>query len=490
MDVTQPLKTRFAPSPTGHLHVGSARTALFCHLLARATGGTFLLRIEDTDVARHVEGAVERIIEDLRWLGLDWDEGVGVGGQLGPYRQSERHDIYNDYIHRLLKAGRAYYVFETAEELQAMREGAQAEKKAFIYPRPDVLPSGADARRAADEGRPVAVRFACPGVDVMIHDEVFGDVTVPAAQQEDFIIRKADGWPTYHLANVIDDALMGVNFILRGQEFLGQTWRHKLLREAFGLPEPKYAHLPLIMDMAGRKLSKRDGDVDILGFRTAGYLPEAMISFIALLGWSPGGDREIYALPELRAMFDVARLGKANAKFDRDKLLAFNTDVAASAGEDRLLAAFQDYLALNDTPFPADDEAVCRHLLRANKGFHTFADIVFKSGILFEDDDAVEYDPKAVKKVLAKADGQGWSVLGELRGLLADCDWAEAPLDKLIADYCQQHDLGMGKVAQPLRVAVTGRTISPGLTDTLLLLGKDRTLGRIERCLRQRSERR
>ncbi|NLF30984.1 MAG: glutamate--tRNA ligase [Planctomycetes bacterium] len=486
MDVTTSIRTRFAPSPTGHLHVGSARTALFCHLLARSTGGTFLLRIEDTDVARHVEGAVEQIIEDLRWLGLDWDEGVGVGGPLGPYRQSERLDLYNEYIHRLLVAGRAYYVFETAEELQAMRETAEADKRTFLYPRPDVLPTGEDARRAAAEGRPVAIRFACPGVDVMIHDEVFGDVTVPAAQQEDFIIRKADGWPTYHLANVVDDALMGVNFILRGQEFLGQTWRHKLLREALGFPEPRYAHLPLIMDMAGRKLSKRDGDVDIFSFRKAGYLPEAMVSFIALLGWSPGGQKEIYSLPELRSMFDIARLGKANAKFDREKLLAFNTDVAASAGEDRLLAAFQDFLSINDTPFPAGDEAVCRHLLRANKGFRTFEDIVFKSGILFEDDQAVQYDPKAVQKVLDKADGEGWRVLGELKPLLADCAWEEAALEKLVADYCQTSGLGMGKVAQPLRVAVTGRTISPALTDTLLLLGKAATLARIDRCLNGR----
>ncbi len=486
MDTTPPIKTRFAPSPTGHLHIGSARTALFCHLLARATGGTFLLRIEDTDVARHVEDAVEQIIEDLRWLGLDWDEGVGVGGPLGPYRQSERRDLYNEYINRLLTAGRAYYVFETAEELQAMREAAQADKQAFVYPRPDVLPSGADARRAADEGRPVAVRFACPGVDVTIHDELFGDVTVPAAQQEDFIIRKADGGPTYHLANVVDDALMGVNFILRGQEFLGQTWRHKLLREAFGFDEPRYAHLPLILDMAGRKLSKRDGAVDIFSFRADGYLPEAMVSFIALLGWSPGGEREIYGLGELRAMFDVGRLGKANAKFDRDKLLAFNTDVAASLSEDRLLVAFRDYLSLNDTPLPADDEAVCRHLLRANRGFRTFADIVYKSGVLFEDDDAIEYDPKAIKKVLDKADGAGWAVLAELRPRLAEGDWTEAALDELIAGYCQQHELGMGKVAQPLRVAVTGRTVSPGLTDTLTLLGRDKALARIDRCLARR----
>jgi len=471
------IKTRFAPSPTGHLHVGSARTALFAHLLARKTGGTFLLRIEDTDRARHVEGAVEQIIEDLKWLGMDWDEGVAVGGDRGPYVQSERLEVYSEYIGRLIAAGRAYYAFDTPEELDAMRRVARAEKRSFLYPRPDPPPTQADAARAAEEGRPVVVRFQCPGHDVTIVDEVFGEVTVPAAQQEDFIIRKADGWPTYHMANVVDDALMGVNFILRGQEFLGQTWRHKLLREALGFDEPKYAHLPLIMDMAGRKLSKRDGDVDIFSFRKAGYLPEAMVSFIALLGWSPAGDREILSLAELREMFEISRLGKANAKFDRDKLLAFNTDIAAAASQDRLLEAFADYLSLNDTPFPTDDPDVLRRLLAANAGFRTFADIVFKSGVLFEPDESIEYDPKAVNKVLAKADGAGWAVLADLRGLLADCEWTHEALERLVADFCEQRELGMGKVAQPVRVAVTGRTISPGLADTLML---------IDRCLERK----
>jgi len=486
MSTMTAIKTRFAPSPTGHLLVGSARTALFCHLLARKTGGIFLLRIEDTDRARHVEGAVEQIIEDLRWLGLDWDEGIGVGGDHGPYAQSERLEVYAEYIGRLITDGHAYYAFETSEELAAMREAAQAEKRSFLYPRPDPLPTQADAAAAAEAGRPVAVRFKCPGADVTIVDEVFGEVTVPAAQQEDFIIRKADGWPTYHMAVVVDDALMGVNFILRGQEFLGQTWRHKLLRQALGLDEPRYAHLPLIMDMQGRKLSKRDGDVDIFSFRKAGYLPEAMVSFITLLGWSSGTDQEVFSLDELREAFAIDRLGKANAKFDREKLLAFNTDASAAATADRLLEAFGDWLSLNDTPFPADDEALLRQLLAANAGFRTFADIVFKSGVLFEPDASIEYDPKAVKKVLAKADGAGWAVLADLRPLLAACEWTAEALEKLVADFCAQRELGMGKVAQPIRVAVTGRTISPGLADTLMLLGKERTLARIDRCLGQR----
>ncbi|GAF76599.1 unnamed protein product, partial [marine sediment metagenome] len=219
------LKTRFAPAPTGHLHVGGARTALFNFLLARQAGGTFLLRIEDTDRSRHDEAAIAKILDDLRWLGIEWDEGIEVGGPSGPYRQSERLELYSQHIERLLEAGRAYCAFETAEELDAMRERARAGGGGFRYARPDPVPTPADAEQARAAGRPVVVRFLCPGEDVSIHDEAFGDVTVPATEMEDFIIRKADGWPTFHLANAVDDALMGVNLVCRGQEFLGQTWR-------------------------------------------------------------------------------------------------------------------------------------------------------------------------------------------------------------------------------------------------------------------------
>jgi glutamyl/glutaminyl-tRNA synthetase len=307
---------------------------------------------------------------------------------------------------------------------------------------------------------------------------------------DDFIIRKADGYPTYHLANVVDDALMGVNYVLRGQEFLGQTWRHVLLREAMDFDEPRYCHLPLITDMQGRKLSKRDGDVEVHAFRTGGYLPEALINFIALLGWRPGGDREKLTMAELIELFDVGRIGKSNAKFDRDKLLAFNTDATATAPEDRLLAAFKDYLSLNETPIPADDDELLLRLLRANKGFRTFADIPTKSGVLFVADDAYEYDENAVKKVLRKNDGAGYEVLEQLREKLADCEWSHDALEELIKDYCEQKALGMGKVAQPVRVAVTGKTVSPSIFDTLLILGKEKTLARIDRCLEIYGDRR
>jgi len=481
--MTEPgVKTRFAPSPTGHLHVGGARTALFNWLYARRHEGAFLVRIEDTDRARHVPGAAEKVLEDLRWLGLDWDEGVQVGGPAGPYVQSERLEVYRGYVDRLLAEGRAYYAFETAEELAAMREAAG--KGAFRYARPaspPTDPAAAEAARAA--GRPVVVRFMTPGRDVTVRDRVFGDVAVAAGEQDDFIILKDDGFPTFHLANVVDDALMGVTLIMRGQEFLGQTWRQVLLREALGLPEPEYAHLPIILDMAGRKLSKREGGAEVHDFRAAGYLPEALLNFIALLGFSPGGGRERMGREEMVELFSLERLSKANARFDPEKLLAFNTDAAAAADEARLAAAFRDYLSVSGAPIPPADDELLATLLRANRGFRTFADVAAKCSVLFVADDAFDYDAKAVRKVLARADGAGYAVLAELRGRLAGCEWTGEALQTLLEGLGAERGLGMGKVAQPLRVAVTGRTVSPGIVDTLILLGREKALARIDRCL-------
>ncbi|MHC4982213.1 MAG: glutamate--tRNA ligase [Planctomycetota bacterium] len=484
------LKTRFAPAPTGYLHVGGARTALFNYLLARQAGGTFLLRIEDTDVSRHDESAVARIIADLRWLGIDWDEGVevGPGGELtakgpnGPYRQSERLDIHRKHVDRLIESRQAYFAFDTPDELEEMRQAARAAKRTFRYPRPEKFPTAEQAEDAKRQSRPVVVRFVCPARDVTIHDEAFGDVTMPTAEMDDFIILKADGRPTYHLANVVDDALMGVNCVCRGQEFLGQTWRHVLLREALGFDEPRYCHLPLILDMQGRKLSKRDGAVEAHAFRAAGYLPEVVVNFIALLGWKPSGQREKFTLEEMVGLFSVDRIGKANAKFDRDKLLAFNTDAVAVADEGRLLEAFKDYLSLSETALPAGDDDL-RYLLRVCKGFRTFADIPAKCNVLFVADDAFDYDEKAVEKVLAKNDGAGFAVLAEIRAKLAGCEWTAEAIEACVGDYCEAAGLGMGKVAQPIRVAVTGTTVSPPISETLVILGREKTLARIDRCL-------
>jgi glutamyl-tRNA synthetase len=480
------LTTRFAPSPTGHLHVGSARTALFAYLLARKTGGTFVVRIEDTDRSRHIEQAVDMIVADLRWLGLDWDEGIEVGGTNGPYRQSERLDLYEKHIDQLLAEGKAYFAFDTPEQLDAMRAEAREAKRDFLYPRPEEFPTPEQAAQAAENGKPVVVRFACPDEDVTVVDDAFGEVTTPAAVLDDFVIRKADGYPTFYLANVVDDALMGINYITRGQEFLGQSWRQTLLRRALGFDEPGCCHLPLIMDMQGRKLSKRDGDVDVGSFRAAGYLPETLVNFVALLGWNPGTEQEKMSLDELVELFSVDRIGKTNAKFDRDKLLAFNTDALAAASTERLVSGFADYLALHESAIPTGDKGLLAHIVDCNRGYKTFADLQEKVEVLFGPDDAFAYVDKAVRKVLEKNDGAGYDVLDQIRPLLAEADWSHDALHALIEGFCKRMELGMGKVAQPLRVALTGNTVSPPIIDTLEFVGKDRCLARIDRCLARR----
>ena len=251
--------TRFAPSPTGYLHVGGARTALFCWLLAKHEGGKMILRIEDTDQKRNTPTATQQVIEDLRWLGIDWDEGPDVGGPNGPYLQSQRRDIYQDYIDKLLAAGKAYYCFETPEEIQALRDKATVEKKTFIYPRPKVFPDAGDAEKARSEGRTVAVRFAVPEMDkIVVEDIVRGTVTFPAREISDFVIQKSDGFPTYHFGCVVDDELMGVTHIIRGQEHLMNTPNHQLLQEALGFRRPVYAHMSVTISEGGGKLSKRE----------------------------------------------------------------------------------------------------------------------------------------------------------------------------------------------------------------------------------------
>jgi len=456
------IKTRFAPSPTGHLHVGGARTALFNYLMARQAGGTFLLRIEDTDRSRHE-----------------------VGGENGPYRQSERLEIYRSYTDRLIDGGKAYYALETSEELAALRARAEAETGGFRYTRPAAVPTRQEAEKARADGRPVVVRFRCPDRDVAVIDENFGTITIPAAEQEDFVIQKADGYPTFYLANVVDDALMGVTLVCRGQEFLDQSWRQCVLRDALGFEQPRMLHLPLIMDMKGRKLSKRDGDVDVHAFRVAGYLPEALVNFIVLLGWNPGTDREKFTMAELVEHFSPERINKANAKFNREKLLAFNTEAIASAEPDRLLGALKDYLSVNETHLPAGDDDLLRRLLRSCRGIRTFADLRTKCDVLFGPDDAYAYDAKAVEKVLVK-DG-GYVTLADFRGALEGCEWSAEKLESVLKDYCEKKGLRMDKVAQPLRVAVTGTTISPPIFDTLAFLGREKTLHRIARCMAART---
>jgi glutamyl-tRNA synthetase len=540
------IRARFAPSPTGYLHVGGARTALFNWLFARGADGRFVIRVEDTDVLRNIEGAEAKQLEDLRWLGLDWNEGPDIGGDRGPYRQSERRDRYDAARDRLLSSGHAYRAFDTPEELDELRRRAALAKRTFRYPRPSPLPTEADAERARAEGRPVVLRFKAPPEGVTVHDQVLGTVNFPADQIDDFVIVKSNGWPTYHFAVVVDDAAMGITHVLRAQEHLVNTPRHVLLQRALGYPVPTYAHLPLVFNLDGSKMSKRDKhrvvreasgerlrqnhwsleemsriadsdpetlkrwlqdkvdseldmrrlgrladaagvevpEIDVHDFRASGYLPEALANFLALIGWSPGDDREKMTLAEMTAAFSLDRINKTAGKFDREKLLAMNTEWAAGLPPERLLEAFKDWARVSGSPLGALDDATAGHVLEACRGFRTFRDVEHKAGILFAADDEVAYDAKAVKKFLDKKEGHGWSVLERLLPELESLEpWSAAAVEGLFAEFGEREQVKLGAVAQPVRVAVAGRAVSPGIGDTLVLLGREKTLRRIRSCL-------
>ena len=536
-----PIVTRFAPSPTGYLHVGGARTALFSWLLARHSGGKFLLRIEDTDLARSTEQATLQLLEDLRWLGLHWDNAELV-------YQSKRQHVYNAIIEDLINRGLAYKAYDTREEIDAERKAAEKAKRQFVYRR---RPMADEQLRAYEaEGRPHVVRFAMPVAEHRFRDEVLDkDVVMPAEEAQDFVIRKEDGMPTYHFAVVVDDQEMGITHVLRGQEHTKNTFLHVALQDALGYRRPAYGHLPIIMNLDGSKMGKRDRDkairqrtgevmratnksaadiataakldpaqfeawlddakkqldipeqaavMHVIGlkqsdlpeilvhdFRKNGYLPEALLNFLALLGWSPGGDREQMTMDEMVQLFSVAGVGKANAKFDRTKLAAFNTDGFAKADPARLLAAFRDYLSVNpDSPLGGATDDELGKLVAMKKGFRLLREVDEVSRFLYTPDDQLAYDADAVEKNLKKGDGAGMAALRDVRGVLEGvASWSAASCEGAVKGYCEQKGLGLGKVAQPIRVAISGTTISPPIFESLEFLGKERTLRRIDRAL-------
>ena len=534
--------TRFAPSPTGYLHVGGARTALFNWLFARHTGGRFLLRIEDTDLARSTEDATRQLLEDLRWLGLNWDNEQLV-------YQSKRLDLYNKLIDSLVEKGQAYEAWETPEELDAMRQQAQRAKRPFIYKRPTYTPDL--LKRFRDEGRTAVIRFAMQAKEYRFHDVTLGkDVVQTPYEVQDFVIRKGDGMPTYHFGVVVDDAEMGVTHVLRGLEHLLNTVNHIALQEALGYPRPIYAHLSVMLNPeTGEKLSKRDRDrrirkrvqewmrstkrtveevgaasgvvpsrltewlnsdtmqldlseqpkvmavvgltegdlpeIMIHDFRRNGYVPEVLLNFLALQGWSPGGDREQMTVQEMVELFSLERINSANPKFNREKLRSFSTDFFSKAPPQRLVAAMRDYLSVNaDSPLSqATDEQLAK-LLHMNAGFHVLREVDEKSRFFFPADERIEYARDAVDKVLLKNDRQGLNALTAVRPILAGVnDWTAANLEAAVKAYCEQSGLGLGKVAQPIRVAVSGTAVSPPIFESLEFLGRDRTLARIDRCI-------
>jgi len=446
--------------------------------LARRAGGRFLLRVEDLGCAPAGGDAIEQFLGDLRWLGLDWDEGPGVGGPHGPYVQSQRLHLYDRYYTQLIKSGAAYYTFDTPEELDRMRRQALAEGRVFRYPRPARPPTPDEVRRAIDKGRPVVLRFKSPVRDVTVEDLVLGPVTIRADEFEDFVIREADGRPTWLYATVVDDELMQITHVIRGQEHLPHTHRHVLLQEALGFGRPTYGHVPLMIETGGGRPARQ---TRVRDFRAAGYLPEVLASYLSSLG---RGDAEADAGGDGAGPLGDERISRTTARFDRKRLLSLNAQAVADATEDRLLAGLRDYVEINDTPLAAADETALRKLLRLARGFRVFRGVDEKCRALFVGDEQVVYDDAAVRKVLVRGDPRGFNVLRLVQGRLAGLDrWDAERVEAAVRQVAGQTGLGVDRVAQPIRVAVMGVASNLPIGPLLEMLGRPHALGRISRCL-------
>jgi glutamyl-tRNA synthetase len=457
------IVTRFAPSPTGMLHIGGVRTALFSWLQARRHGGRFILRVEDTDRERSTDEAVRVILEGMRWLGLNEDE--------GPYFQSRRFDRYKAVLAEWLAAGKAYHCYCTKEELEQLRTTQALRKEKPRY----------DGRcRARTEPRPgvdPVVRFRNPlDGDVVVHDLVHGDIVFRNAELDDLIIARADGTPTYNFCVVVDDSDMGVTHVIRGDDHINNTPRQMNMLAAMGVTPPVYAHVPMILGPDGAKLSKRHGAVSVLQYEEEGYLPDALLNYLVRLGWSHG-DQEIFTREEMIALFDIGDVNKAASAFNPEKLLWLNQQHLMRATPASVVPYFAAHL--QRLGLPTDDVALIEGVIVAQRErTKTLKEMALASRFFFTD--AIEFDPKATAKHLTP---ETFAYLKNLRARLAAIPgWDAAAIHEVLTALATELDVGLGKIAQPVRVAVSGGTISPPIDQTLALLGRERTLARLDRA--------
>jgi glutamyl-tRNA synthetase len=470
-------RLRFAPSPTGYLHIGGVRTALFNWLWARKLGGTFILRIEDTDRERSTEENEQIILRDMRWLGLDWDEGPEAGGEHGPYRQMDRLALYKEYADKLVAEGHAYRCYATKEELDAARAELKAKdpKAQFRYP------GWWRDRSDWPDDKPYVIRMKMPrDGHTGYQDLVFGEQRVPNSAQQDVVLMRSDGVPLYNFGCVVDDITMGVTLVARGRDHMINTPVQVLLYRALGHEPPEYAHLPMMLGAKGAKLSKRHGAVSVGEYRDQGIVPSGLLNYLARFGWG-FGDEEIFSMDELIEKFDWSGCNRSDGRFDPAKLSA----IAFEHLKDPRLTSDEDYLAklgpkVSERYGEVDDKLLAVALPLIRPRAKTVLDAVDALAFLLEEEPA--FDEKAEKKFLRSERAEP---LGPLRALLAEHDdfGAEA-LEQLIKDWAEREERKLGSVAQPARVALTGKTASPGLFDVMALLGKERTLARLDRGIR------
>jgi glutamyl-tRNA synthetase len=473
-------RVRFAPSPTGYLHVGGARTALFNWLFARRLGGVFVLRVEDTDLERSSDEMVGGILDGLRWLGLDWDEGPGIGGELGPYFQSERLDRHRAMAERLVAGGHAYYCYCTNDELKAKREAAEAAGGAWRYDRTccALTPDEIAARERA--GQPHVVRFRVPEGAAGFDDLVHGPIAFEGANIEDFVLLRSDGQPTYQLSVVSDDVEMKITHVVRGDDHISNTPKQILLYRAAGAAVPQFAHVPLILGPDKKRLSKRHGATSVTEYATQGYLPEAMFNFLSLLGWSPGNDQELFTRPALIKAFALEGISGGNAVFNPEKLDWFNQQHITRLAPDELAVRVKPWLevaGLWHDDFLGDRHAwffAVLELLRPR--VKRLGDFAAQGALFFSD--AIEYDAAAVEKHL-QSPGMD-AHLAAIDAALAGLDTIDpASTEASLRALADARGVKAGVLIHAARVAITGKTVSPGLFDVLALLGRDRVRARL-----------
>ena len=472
-------RVRFAPSPTGYLHVGGARTALFNWLYARQTGGTFILRIEDTDAERSSADMVTGILDGLRWLGLDWDEGPEVGGPHTPYFQSQRLDRYRAVVADLLESGLAYRCYCTPERLREERERAEQRGEAWQYDRACLnLPD--DERRARDAaGSPSAVRFRVREGQTAFDDAVKGRIEFDTANIEDFVILRSDGLPTYHLSVVVDDVDMQITDVIRGDDHISNTPKHVLLFESLGSPVPRFAHVPLILGADKKRLSKRHGATSVMEYSRLGYLPEAMVNFLALLGWSPGDDRELLSRQEMVDSFTLDKISGGNAVFNTEKLDWMNAQYLVRTPIEQLAEYVRPLLAdagLADAPVVRDQPLFHRLLELLRPRVKRLTDFVDQARPLVAS--SVSYEPEALEKNFSTGEMAGHiAVLAEALGSVSPFD--EPHVESAVRQTAATQGIKAGPLIHAVRVALTGKTASPGLFEVMVLLGRNESIARL-----------